>query len=319
MDIPAVAAPAFAQFFGVLHAFGERPGGELGKAHADALNVVDARRLGGEGDGTGGASASGSRRGSSVVVAYPARAQSCLDGFAGHGPHIDAPATAANGLDNRLGGGGDEDEDGVGRRFFEGLQNGVPCLVGEAVRRFEDDDAEAAFIGEARDEVRDATHLADADVAGIGVAFVAAFSGAWPAEGVSRPHNHHVRMAARFDQPARAALAAGHVAAALVGIEPDQAALGWLDCAATFAVEHARQFEGEARTARALHASHQECVGRLGHRGDGVKLREYSFVANEGVHADSLRGECLRCPDGRLDAPVVTDCGRCRACRSGAR
>ena len=99
----------------------------------------------------------------------------------------------------RLGGG--EDEDRVGRRLLERLEEGVPGLLGQHVRLVEDVDLPAAAGGRVGDALAQIAHVVDRAVGG----------------GV---HLDHVDRGAGGDRGARLAFAAGrHRRAAALAVE----------------------------------------------------------------------------------------------------
>ncbi len=82
----------------------------------------------------------------------------------GDGVEPDDPATGDHGVELGLGGAGDQDQDGAGRGFFEGLEEGVGGFLAEVVGVVHDGDAAVAVHGLEAQVVAEVADQADRQV-----------------------------------------------------------------------------------------------------------------------------------------------------------
>ena len=165
----AVVAPALGEVAGVGEAFAQRAGGDAGAAFQEAAAVAHHVGVLREPDGTAGAAPTGiGGAGCQFAVEAPGD-QPLFDLGARYRPDFDAAAATDDGLQQCLRGGRDQAEDRVAGRLLERLQYGVGGIAPEPVGRIDDDQPVAGFERVAGHQVDQAAHLADADVARVGV------------------------------------------------------------------------------------------------------------------------------------------------------
>ena len=287
-DAAAVALPPFAEFAGVLDAVAGGGDGDGFAAGEEAVAGGHEVRFAGEGKGAAGAATAGGGGLGGEFGGDAAFAKAGFDLGAGDGVDVDAAAAADDGLEHRLGGGGDEGERGVAGGLLEGLEDGVGGIAAEPLGGIEDDHAGAGFEGVAGDEVDDAADLADADIAGVGVAVVGGFAGAGAAERLAGADGDDVRVGAFVDLAAGAADVAGEAGGigGGQGIAEEGRAGGGRGA---FAVQQLGVFEGEQAAPRALRPREQEGVRRIRAGGERAQVAEDGLVADERRHGGIVR------------------------------
>lgn len=274
VEQPAVAAIPLGELAGVgelRHVVGVGQGTTTFEQAVPVVEQVGALDVG-KGDGRPAAGRLGDDGGASRGQAASFEGRLQFDG--GDWADVDAAAATADGFAYRLGGGGDENEDGVGWRLFEGLEE---CRLGIAPQPFgglDHDDAVGGFEGVAGDEFDDATDLADADVSGVGVAFVAAFAASRFAERVAGLEEEDIRVVAGGDEATGATGSAGR---RWLGGAEEGVGTG-------LAVERGGELAGEARATEAGGPGEEERMGRVAAGGEAPQFAANGVMADELVH-----------------------------------
>lgn len=288
-DGVAIAHPALTEFFAVLDALGHGRGGEAFATLEEAVAVADEVGLGDEGEGAAGLAAGCLGGGSGERRVNSALEQRRLDGVAGNMADIDAPAAADDRLEELFRGGRDEDESGMRWRLFERLEEAVGGIEGDALRRVDDDDAVAGFVGEAGDEFDGTADLAKADIARVGVTVVAAL-GLGPAKGIAGSHEEDIGVSALEDEAAGAAGSAGLVRRTCWPRQIKERRARRRRPKA-LAIEQERVFAGEDRASGVDRTDQEQGVWGLRPEGEHLELPEDCFMADDSAHPATLASE----------------------------
>lgn len=301
-DVVAVPLPAVHQLGDIAKAAVQPAGDEPLEDSEEALAVLGAAGVLGEGKRRTGAATAGLGRALGGRWRDTARHERVHDLPLRDRADVDTAAAAEDRLDDRLRGGAYECENGVPWRLLQRLQEGVRSLVAQALRRFDDDDARRGLEGIARGEVDDPAHLADADVAREGVRLVPAVAGARAAEAVTGFDGQHVRVGALGDEAAGAAFAAGDL-----GWRGSQVAeeRGASRGRAPLAVQHHGELAGEQFAAGAFGAGEKEGMGRLGRGGERAQFAQDGAMSDERFagHGPSVRWAAV-CPHPPAPSPT---------------